>query len=139
MSGKSSDMIPIGEVQIVVNGSLVRDGEERNNKNSEDVEREHAQPLIHAKAGDASLPVPKKTKFEGMSILKDVVHTENRGVATRTRSHSKSKLVLKDPKIGTISHPIDFDDFVELDSETDELKMVVANGNSRFFPCIFMF
>lgn len=132
----------IGEVQTIVDGSQDVN-KETNDKKFEAIEQEHAQPLSHVMAGDES--PPKKRKFEGFSILKDIVHTENKGVASRTRSHSKSKFVAKDCKIGTISRPIDSNDIIEMDSidcndiievdsdKEEEANTNVTTGNSSLF------
>lgn len=85
LSDKLSDMT-IGMVQTTMDGN--HDGnKETKNKQFKMIEQQHAHPLIYVKALDKSLP--KKGKFERLSILKDMVHTENKGVASRTRSYSK--------------------------------------------------
>ena len=87
----------------------INDSEEKKGPESEKVE-EHAIASAIARNTTEDRPQKlKRRKFEGMLILTEVEHNNSKHVANRTRKQTKPHSQFKNPKIGTTSKPIRFD------------------------------
>lgn len=120
----------IGEVTIVKKGIVVdsKDNnhiEERDEKAKE--AEEHAPPSTEVSTTEECPEIVKKRRFERMTMLKNLDHIVNKGVARHTRSYYNGKSKFKDPSRGSHESPAILD-MSESDSEMDMPKNTCNHG-----------